>query len=319
MGKLFLKPFGEKLNIGMALPEVMISLFIVGASLGGTIMKFGDVNDVQRTQKSLLNFSQSAISLSTAAVTLSTLMKSGHSTNNSAVPGLLNCLKFDGSENCNESAAPVDFVLEDNVKVVAGTKKNPVYLKYNGAICNPKTADAAKLCAFALTSSYNAVCGLGGKTSCDIAQSIVINLEVEPLEKIEGKDAYWLGNGMKPNTMKFTREVTVSVASFVQDAIARDASSFKCDNDTNFANEYLKSIPSDTMLGSSPAMSPSNLKSQVYKKYLGGISWNGGKICKSLSTVYEPKPAGSVNVGPTGATGSTGGKGARGPRGPSGC
>ena len=99
--KVFAIPFAQSggNSTGMALPEVMISLFIVGSGLSFTAMKVGDIKDIQRDQRSDMGLNQAASALSAASVSLPTLIRSANEALNAENP-LIGCVTTAG--DCQE-------------------------------------------------------------------------------------------------------------------------------------------------------------------------------------------------------------------------
>jgi hypothetical protein len=305
--ELITKPFKEVgSQSGMALPEVMLSIFIVGSALTGTVIKMGDISEVQRSQEAIMKYNQIGASISSTAVTLPTLFKSAHDGKNNK---LKNCLNEDGSPNC--SGQSISFDLFDNVSRIAGGN-TPVYLNYDGSICNPDNKDAARLCAFEVTSKFTPICGTTG--DCDVAQSLLVDVSLKAIKEIsKTKTPTFWADKNSPDELNFSTEVTVSINEFLKEKLGNQSSQ-NCPLDKAL-NDALQTRSNQIANADTSGAKTDPWDGTQYRQVLRGISLSGKLICEPTGITNLDAPV----MGPTGNRGSTGNTGPKGPKGPSGC
>lgn len=287
MKNIILKPFGTKspANVGMALPEVMISLFIVGSSLAGVAYKMGDVGDQQRLQESYMTLSQTAAALSASSVSLATLQRSAFSTDPLVTAfqtrGLGNCLQETGK--CKTGIKP--FHLHSATSQLAG-EGNEMQVTFSGDQCLP--AAPSGICAYQINASYDPICGVDKatgamRTTCDVAESLIVTIEISPIDGDDknGNPSYWMATNLPgPQSLSFTREVPVSMGAVLSNSL-NDGQSL-CDLDQPLNRGFqerrnrLNSLATQAGGGDTDKWDGTQ-----YRKYLRGISWNGAPICQS--------------------------------------
>lgn len=288
---------------GIALPEVMVSLAIVLGSLVVSVNKYSDTNEMQRRQKALSAFSQLTASLSASAVSLPTLFKSAVAGSSSK---LKNCLNIGGSEDCI-SKSTTEFKLYDITEQISGTKSAPLYIKLNGDKCDPKGLTAS--CAFSVTSKFTPFCGKPG--NCDVAQAILVSVEIVPVKQVNSKPAFWDEYEFTPKPITLNRELPISLREFL--AYSSQIKGGLCEVDADLQKSLVdRQSRIQNAFASGQAKGPNVVRpaawsGKQYHKYLRGISWNGELICEASNVTINAE-----SIGPRGDTGP------RGPQGPPG-
>jgi hypothetical protein len=321
--KNFTRPFGKDHDseAGMGITEVIIALGIVASTLTATIIKVDDASDQTNRQQSLIALAEAGTAISSSAVSLPTLMISANEMGSSG-QALKNCLQSTGV--CNTATRPL--TLSSISGPIAGqntsqTTDDNVFISYegqrlvveNGSMTyglekNKKAVKANnRRLAYAVTATYTPKCGNG--TTCSIAQSILVNVKVEPLQG----NSFWESEGIKrPKPITFNREVAVSVFELIQ---SRLGSAQACGPDT----ALMAALSARQAQLNGLENGRDNWSGTIYNQYLRGVTWSGEIVCENTGfTIQQPR------VGPEGPTGQkgqdrTGGRGSTGPQGPAGC
>ena len=254
------KPFNDaNQSAGFALTEAMISLFLIGLGLSMTITKISDVKSVQTRLKALASISQLGSNISSSAVNLAVLMNSlNHPQKN--IIALKGCLQDAGS--CIQGPSSKISV---NLYSMGGEQKTGIKVDAKGNNCSMKP----NFCAYEIKSVLTPLCGIkSGKKKCSIAQSVTIDISMQPIKK------YWdkiLGNSNLAGVL-ISRDVNVSLKSF-----ANSVEGQSCPEDINLRNQFLdrrSTLQNKSEQTSDYVQSQDNwTSSDRFRKYFRGISW----------------------------------------------
>lgn len=312
LNKILTKPF-ESLgrSSGMALPEAMIAMFLVGLSLAVTVNKMGEGSKAQKGQRAITTLAELSSRMSSASVTLPAIMKYAHgSIKGAEAPNQLkSCLKTPGT--CLAGAGI--HLVSASGEVFSGKKGNPLHLDYKGKPCkSPKS----NVCAFEVSSFFKPICSglLKGKAgeACSVAQALLITTEIAPIKSFWGSDGVARNPFPDGNPLKIQREVNVSIENLVKKANAI------CSKDDALFSEFInrrKAAHKKTERKHQEVFNADTWHAQEFPSYLRGISWSGDAICESILTIAS---LGNSSWGVPGDEGEQGDQGRDGPRGPQG-